>query len=234
MISDFKSLLPLLWTKVPAAPGFPCPADPRCEAAAVFRPSLGHLSSKDLETDCHWTSAPPCWWWCTAGLASRWFAAAAVEAAPWSLYPCLQACWILVITETRLVCLFKQEVTNTFLVTSRVGGTRRRRYSRPWQTGQLLWSGWRRLRLWGVVRLRWRHGGHRGLVVRRRHGSSVVRRDGHDRVGPDLTQLPLLLPPLPLPGNASIPSSLILKIRCINEAVWHHLVFFNWKMGILY
>lgn len=56
------------------------------------------------------------------------------------------------------------------------------------------------MRLRGEVGLGWAHRGQRGLVVRRRHGSSVVvRLDGHDGVGPDLTQLPLLLPPLPLP-----------------------------------
>lgn len=42
-------------------------------------------------------------------------------------------------------------------------------------------------------------------MVGRRHGSSVVvRLDGHDGVGPDLTQLPLLLSPLPLPKKTSI------------------------------
>lgn len=41
--------------------------------------------------------------------------------------------------------------------------------------------------------------------MRRRHGSSVVvRLDGHDRVGPDLTQLPLLLPPLSLPETSAV------------------------------
>lgn len=39
-------------------------------------------------------------------------------------------------------------------------------------------------------------------MVRGEHGSTVVvRRDRHDGVGPDLTQLPLLLPPLPLPAG---------------------------------
>lgn len=42
--------------------------------------------------------------------------------------------------------------------------------------------------------------------MRRRHGYSiVVRLDWHDRVGPNLTQLPLLFSPLPLPGKSSAP-----------------------------
>lgn len=35
-------------------------------------------------------------------------------------------------------------------------------------------------------------------MVRRRHRTTIVRLHRHDGVGPDLTQLPLLLPPLPL------------------------------------
>lgn len=38
------------------------------------------------------------------------------------------------------------------------------------------------------------------MVGWRRHGAAVVvRLDGHDGVGPDLAELPLLLSPLPLP-----------------------------------
>lgn len=61
------------------------------------------------------------------------------------------------------------------------------------------------MRLWRHVGLGRGHGGVRGLVVRRRHGSTVVvGLDGHDGIGPDLTQLPLLLPPLPLPEKSSV------------------------------
>lgn len=59
------------------------------------------------------------------------------------------------------------------------------------------------MRLGGGVGLWGAHRGQRGLVVRRGgQGSTVVvGLDGHDGVGPDLTQLPLLLPPLPVPKN---------------------------------
>lgn len=90
------------------------------------------------------------------------------------------------------------------LLTCRVGGTGRGRNGWPRQARQFLWSGWGRLglRLWGDVWLRRGHRGMRVLVVRGRHGSSIVMRlDGHDGIGPDLTQLPLLLSPLPFPGN---------------------------------
>ena len=115
-------------------------------------------------------------------------------------------------------------------VTGGVGGTGRLRNSRPWQTGQLLRSGGRRWRLGlgGQVGLRRGHRCHRGLVVRRRHGPSVVvRLDRHDGVGPDLTQLPLLLPPLPLPGKQTSSSSSVSSLqqcgfgKCVCSALWY-------------
>lgn len=44
----------------PGAPGSLCPAGRRCGAAAVSRPFRGRLSSRDQETGCRWSIAPPC------------------------------------------------------------------------------------------------------------------------------------------------------------------------------
>lgn len=69
---------------VPGAPGSLCLGGQQYEAAVVSQPSHGHLVSRGQGTDCHWTLAPPYWWWCIAGLASQLSLAAVVAAAPWS------------------------------------------------------------------------------------------------------------------------------------------------------